>query len=169
MIDAKRLAELMEPERLRDLADYLGTIRDGSTGYTQINVNDRDALDCAYAVLWELATSRGVAFAKPQLVLREVAGRGEAPEVALEKQLTAEIYKALTEAGELTNTPEAALRVTEAIERVLDGARPQPSFHIDIDPAGDKHDNPAFPEIIVKVRVPMGQLASILAAEKRKP
>ena len=60
MTDAKRLAEMMEPGKLRELADTLDL--DISDGYG-MSASDVDALCCAAAVL------------------REVAGRGEKPAV----------------------------------------------------------------------------------------
>lgn len=52
MIDAKRLAEMMAPEKIRDLADFLDGLCTKVAGF------ESDALDCAAAVLREVAEER---------------------------------------------------------------------------------------------------------------
>jgi len=62
MIDAKRLAEQMQPEKMRGLAEFLDRLQENHEGYIDLGM-----LDCAAAVL------------------REVAGRGEKPGVSVDE------------------------------------------------------------------------------------
>ncbi len=55
MIDAKRLAELMKPEKLTELADYLDTINRYLDKSSLAYDIDKNALDGAAAVLREVA------------------------------------------------------------------------------------------------------------------